>query len=68
MLDIEELYNQYMRVISSPYTIGLVVIYAQVYTGSIAWYKLIIVTAHEKRDLLPHLVVLCNKPKCSKNW
>ena len=28
----------------------------------------IYVTAHEKRDLPRHLVVLCNKPKCSKNW
>ena len=27
-----------------------------------------IVTAHEKRDHSPHsVVVLCNKPKCSKN-
>ena len=39
MLGIQELYNQYTHAVSNPYIMGLVVIYAQTYTGSIACYK-----------------------------
>ena len=37
-------------------------------TMSVMLLSRLYVTAHEKRDLPPHLVILCNKPKCSKNW